>query len=181
MANKRFVSIVVTIFLLFVTVFVSAGCDSSSTTDNHIPNSNPTPNTIFTVTYDSNGGTNVPSQIVESGGTLTMPDNPTKEGYVFAGWFKDREFTQSFEFGENGDKVTADITLYARWIDVDTIVAEYAASEIVIGYSDGDNPKYVTQNLTLPAKIGSSDISWSTVLRQSHQAGMLLGRQMTLT
>ena len=53
-----------------------------------------------------------------------MPDNPTKEGYVFAGWFKDREFTQSFAFG--------------------------------------DNPKYVTQNFTLPAKIGSSDISWSS-------------------
>lgn len=114
--------------------------DSSSTTDNHIPNSTPTPNTIFTVTFDSNGGTNVPSQTVEYGGTLTMPDNPTRDGYVFSGWFKDIEFTQRFVFGENGDKVTADITPYARWVTLNEIQADYAVSEIIIGYANGNNP-----------------------------------------
>ena len=157
MTNKRFASIVVTMFLLFATVFVSAGCD-----DKDSSSSDPTPNGIFTVTFDSNGGSAVASVRVSSGGTIIAPENPTREGYIFAGWFKDREFTQSFEFGENGDKVTADITLYARWVTLDEIQADYAVSEIVIGYAEGDNPNYVTQNLTLPMKIGDADISWSS-------------------
>ena len=41
-------------------------------------------------------------------------------------------------------------------------MAEYALGEIVIGYAQGDNPNYVTQNLTLPAKIYSADISWES-------------------
>ena len=157
MTNKRFASIVVTMFLLFATVFVSAGCD-----DKDSSSSDPTPNGIFTVTFDSNGGSAVADVRVPSGGTVEAPENPTRDGYVFAGWFKDREFTQSFAFGENGDKVTADITLYARWVTLDEIQADYAVSEIVIGYAEGDNPKYVTQNLTLPVKIGSADIFWSS-------------------
>ena len=46
--------------------------------------------------------------------------------------------------------------------DISSLIAEYAVGEIVIGYGTGDNPKYVTQNLTLPTKIDSADISWSS-------------------
>ncbi len=41
-------------------------------------------------------------------------------------------------------------------------MAEYTLDEITIGYTRGDNPNYVTQNLTLPAKSYSADISWSS-------------------
>ena len=46
--------------------------------------------------------------------------------------------------------------------DYDLSVAEYALGEIVIGYQGADNPKYVTQNLSLDNKIGSADILWSS-------------------
>ena len=91
-----------------------------------------------------------------------MPDNPTRDGYVFSGWFKDIEFTQRFVFGENGDKVTADITPYARWVTLNEIQADYAVSEIIIGYANGNNPKYVTQNLSLPLKADDVNITWSS-------------------
>ena len=91
-----------------------------------------------------------------------MPKNPTKNGWIFMGWYKDEEFTQVFTFGADGEKITKNITLYAQWLDADLLVAKYAASEIVIGYSAGDNPKYVTGNLELPAKIDGVDITWDS-------------------
>lgn len=119
----------------------------------------------YTVTFDSNGGSIVDSVNVSSGGTVEMPENPINTGYIFAGWYKDESFSEIFTFGADGDKITRDTTLYAQWINVDTLRAEYALGEIVIGYADGDSPKYVTSNLTLPAKIdvsGDVIISWSS-------------------
>lgn len=183
MTNKRFCSVITIIFFLFVIVVCSVGCDGDKRSDDNTPN--PTPNYTFTVTFDSNGGSSVPSQKVEAGGTVIMPDNPAKDGYVFVGWFKDNvTFEDMFAFGTDGDKVTHDITLYAQWLEPNTLVAEYALSEVVIGYSKGDNPKYVTQNLTLPTKSGSADISWSsnssaisangTVMRQAGDVNVTL-------
>ena len=121
----------------------------------------PTPSG-YTVTFNSNGGSTVASIHTSSDGTVIMPENPVREGYVFAGWYKDEAFTEIFTFGADGDKITKDTTLYAQWINTDTLRAEYALGEIVIGYADGDNPKYVTSNLTLPTKIDDISISWSS-------------------
>ena len=41
---------------------------------------------IYTVMFNSHGGSEVESQSVESGQTVTEPEDPTKEGYVFTGW-----------------------------------------------------------------------------------------------
>ena len=120
------------------------------------------PSTNYTVTFNSNGGSNVADVNIFSGGTVDMPENPTRIGYVFAGWFKDETFTNMFVFGDNGDKITEDTTLYAQWLNADTLRAEYALGEIVIGYADGDNPKYVTQNLMLPSNTEDVNVTWSS-------------------
>jgi uncharacterized repeat protein (TIGR02543 family) len=39
------------------------------------------------VTFDSAGGSAVQSQTLEKGATVEKPDAPTKEGYVFEGWY----------------------------------------------------------------------------------------------
>lgn len=141
-----------------------------------VPTPTPTPEPIishdpfpeparYTVSFNSNGGSTVPSIRVTNGGTVEMPENPTLVGYVFAGWYKDEAFTEMFMFGADGDKITKDTTLYAQWINADTLRAEYALGEIVISYANGDNPKYVTKNLMLPAKVdvsGDVNISWSS-------------------
>lgn len=124
----------------------------------------------YTVTFNSNGGSAVASFHTSSGGTVIMPENPVREGYVFAGWYKDEAFTEIFTFGADGDKISQDITLYARWTKPEELLANYALSEIVIGYSYGNNPNYVTGNITLPSAIDtigfygidSVNISWSS-------------------
>ena len=67
----------------------------------------------YTVTFESNGGSAIAKQNVASGGTAIRPENPTKSGYVFGGWYKDAGFTAFYNFSE---AVTFNITLYAKWL-----------------------------------------------------------------
>jgi len=73
----------------------------------------------YTVTFASNGGSDVAPVIVKDGTAVTEPAAPTKAGYVFQGWFKDEACTQAWAFAT--DVVTADITLYAKWGAVKSI------------------------------------------------------------
>lgn len=66
-----------------------------------------------TVTFDSNGGSAVPSQKVFKNGQAKRPSNPTRAGFTFVGWAKDSALTVPFKFAT--DKITEDVTLYAKW------------------------------------------------------------------
>lgn len=68
--------------------------------------------TEFTVDFDSNGGTIVESQTITNGEKATKPTNPTKEGYIFDGWYLDLDDADEYDFNS---KVTKDITLEAKW------------------------------------------------------------------
>lgn len=67
---------------------------------------------VYTVTFDSNGGTPVPpKKEVEYGLTATEPAAPEKTGYTFDGWYLD-EAEAPFSFDTT---ITSDITLTAKW------------------------------------------------------------------
>lgn len=69
----------------------------------------------FAVSYQSNGGTDVAGEIVLDGELATEPAAPTKTGKTFGGWYTDdNAFTNLFDF--NNDTITADITLFAKWV-----------------------------------------------------------------
>jgi len=68
-----------------------------------------------TVTFESNLGTPVASQIVSHGEVATEPAQPTRQGYTFEGWYIDDEtFVNKWNFST---AITADITLYAKWTE----------------------------------------------------------------
>ena len=66
-----------------------------------------------TVTFDSRGGTDVPSQSRMYGELLEVPEPPTREGYVFTGWYKDPACFDCWDVENH--TVEADMTLYAGW------------------------------------------------------------------
>lgn len=67
--------------------------------------------TYYDVIFDSNGGTAVDTQKnVQYGTTATKPENPTREGYRFLGWFT--EDGKAFDFST---PVTKSMTLTAKW------------------------------------------------------------------
>ena len=65
------------------------------------------------VYFDSRGGSEVQSQLVAVGDLLGEPEDPTREGYEFAGWYKDESL--SFKWRFNSDVVEGEMTLYAGW------------------------------------------------------------------
>ena len=71
------------------------------------------PGEPITVTFDSNGGTAVEAQTVSRNGTVTRPEGIRREGYQFAGWYRDPGFTASYDFTK---PVTGNLTLYAKWV-----------------------------------------------------------------
>ncbi|MDR0950629.1 MAG: InlB B-repeat-containing protein, partial [Candidatus Ancillula sp.] len=93
----------------------------------------------YTVTFNSNGGSVVPSQSIISGQKVTKPKDPTKSGMLFTGWFTSLKLTKSYDFDS---PVTADLVLYAGYVSKDDSPAWpecYVAQKCYI--SDGSNGK----------------------------------------
>ena len=67
---------------------------------------------VFTVTFNTNGGSAIAPIEVEPGHQLMLPQNPTKDGFVFIDWYEDDTFTTWFDPSR---EITADLTLYAKW------------------------------------------------------------------
>lgn len=73
----------------------------------------------YTVTFETNKGTPIEAQLVPEGTFATKPvPAPTKEGYLFEGWYTEQTMTNLFDFYT---PITKDITLYAKWMDISSI------------------------------------------------------------
>lgn len=73
----------------------------------------------YTVTFETNKGTPIEAQLVPEGTFATKPvPAPTKEGYLFEGWYTEQTMTNRFDFYT---PITKDITLYAKWMDISSI------------------------------------------------------------
>lgn len=67
----------------------------------------------FTITFDSKGGTDVAPQNQMYGELLEVPDDPTRQGYEFSGWYLDPACDDLWE--EDTDIIECDLILYAGW------------------------------------------------------------------
>ena len=95
--------------------------------DKEIPETMPTENITvkaqweinqYTITFDTNGGSEIAPITQDYGTEITAPDNPTRKGYTFKGWDKEIPETMPAE----------NITITARWKDT-----EKPTGEIIIG------------------------------------------------
>ena len=76
------------------------------------------------VTYVTNGAAEIAAQQVPFDGKITKPAEPTKEGFVFLGWFTEAEFTNLYDFNA---LVKGPVTLHAKWAAKKDIVVDYTA------------------------------------------------------
>lgn len=109
-----------------------------------------TPGSAYTVVFDSQGGNVVTtSQSISDGGKVVKPADPTKEGYIFGGWYKENTCTNLWDFAR--DTVTADTTLYAKW-NVDRYM--------VSGKTDDDaNPAKPVSGAKVHLEFGGKNVS----------------------
>ena len=92
----------------------------------------------FKVTFDVNGGVGeYPNQIVDYGKTVLQPDdNPTRDGYTFAGWMNDGSI---FNFNT---EIYDNTNLVAKWMSTHKLTVIYDAGEGV-GVVPTDINQYV--------------------------------------
>ena len=103
----------------------------------YLPNS-------YTLTFQSNGGTQIDPQNVWEGKTAVTPADPEKQGYVFDGWYTDSALGTSWNAEE---PVMQDLTLYAKWTaGTSAYTVEHYRQDVTgDGYTKVDAD---TQNLT---------------------------------
>jgi len=108
----------------------------------------PSSDSQFTVTFDSCGGNEVEEILADDDALIGPPLAPERYGYSFDGWFKEESYVNEWDF--DTDKVTANITLYAKWNRLTPpsapveLTATPGDSEVVISWSipldSGDRP-----------------------------------------
>lgn len=103
----------------------------------------------ITVKFDSMGGTEVDDIILKEGEELKLPENPTKEGYVFSTW-KDKN---EVPIGD-GALLAEDITLYAYW---DGEKKEEEKKEDKPKQENKPQPKPESISLSLSRSIGHAE------------------------
>ena len=85
----------------------------------------------YDVTFNTNGGSEIEGIKVNENGMVEKPADPTKEGFDFAGWYKDEALTTPWNF--TSDKIVADTVLYAKWTEAYTGEYEDVHYELNIG------------------------------------------------
>lgn len=88
---------------------------------------------MYSVTFDTNGGSAVNAQSVQKNGKATMPADPTKDGYSFDSWYAEETLAIVWDFDT---PITEDTILYAKW----NLIPYIGGSG---GYVFYENPNYV--------------------------------------
>lgn len=97
------------LIILFAVIFILTACNR----DEIVP-------IEFTIVFNTNGGSDIDNIVINSETTtFNMPDDPTKDDYIFGGWFFDNdtfdeEVTVAGIIGKLSETVTT-VTVYAKW------------------------------------------------------------------
>ena len=107
--------------------------------------------TTYKVTFNSNGGTEIPPKEVVSGLKIKAPSTPTKDKYLFKGWYEDSTFSKKFDFNT---PITGNITLYAKWEAANSInevklAGDYQYGTVPVGTLPSFNPRTMTDSITI--------------------------------
>lgn len=116
----------------------------------------------YTVSYDVNGGNeSYRDATVSEGGKVTLPADPTRDGYKFLGWFTERNGGSEVS---SDTVVTGNMTVHAHW---ERIIPTYTVSYDVNGGNGSYSPTTVKEGekITLPAdptREGYEFLGWFT-------------------
>ena len=118
---------------------------------------------LCTVTFDPNGGVlagKTTSEQRSNDSVQYKPDDPTREGHNFTGWYQDPACTQRWDFS---DWVTGNMTLYAGWRILYYTIYFDTAGGSAIGHITQNYGTAITAP-TAPTKTGYTFIGWSPEL-----------------
>ena len=124
----------------------------------------------YTAQFDTNGGSAVDKVKTDKNGKIERPADPTKEGYIFVGWYSDSKLTKPFDFSA---ELTANSTLYAKWKENNEIILTIGSRKISVFGRELKNdvaPKIVNDRTMLPIRIVAESlggtVTWNGELQR---------------
>lgn len=125
------------------------------------PDPEANPNSFYTLTFNSDGGTEVKAQklLVGSNWVTVEPETPTRGTDLFLGWYAP-EATDPFVFG---NKLTSDLTLTAQWQTATAKTVRFFADGVQVGEDQQvEEGQPITNLPDDPEKEGYNFKGWST-------------------
>ncbi len=121
--------------------------------------------TTYTLTYNANGGSGVPSSQTGNGSITLSSAKPTRSGYTFLGWTTNASATTAQYQPGASYNLTANTTLYAVWKKIDTTTA-YTLTYNANGGTGAPAAQTGNGNITLssakPTRSGYAFLGWAT-------------------
>lgn len=117
---------------------------------------------------------------IKYGNKVTKPENPRKSGYIFAGWYSDRELLTEFDF--DNTTISTDTMIYAKWTKIHThnlvlvpevkatcltkgSIAYYTCSECHKMFKDALGTAEITDELVIiTTETGHDWDEWKTII-----------------
>lgn len=117
---------------------------------------------IRTLSFDTDGADEISSQLIADGYAGVCPDEPSKSGAIFLGWFTDNTYATPFDFDA---AIYEDKTAYARFVDIDA-----GADNFTVTFNAGEGATVAETTATTvngklyklptPEKSGSTFVGW---------------------
>lgn len=149
---KKIIILIVTIILIITSLFIYFNLGKEKE---------------YTVIFDSNGGSIINSAKIKSGGKVSKPTDPVKEGYRFINWmYNDKEYNFTSE-------VTQNMTLKANWEEIVyyTVTVNLEGKDYKVTAEKGS---YVTsKNFDFPKKVGYKVVLYINDLEKFDYIGAL--------
>lgn len=82
----------------------------------------------YTVTFDTRGGSEIPQQTVKYNTSAAEPEQPTRPGYTFTGWYTQPVGGNIWSFEQT---ISGDVTLYAHWRE--SVTAPFTINHVIQG------------------------------------------------
>jgi uncharacterized repeat protein (TIGR02543 family) len=121
----------------------------------------------YSINFETNGGNSIPSIIADYGDTVIPPLNPTKEGYVFGGWYSNPTLTEATVIPNI--ITAANLTLYANWINLDQNHYRLIGGQANIGGWIPANAPVMTR------ATGTNSYSWTGDLYENSTWKLVIG------
>ena len=136
-------SIAVLIIISLICILFTYKCEHDAVVD------------VYTITFNSDGGTEFASQQVEEKNKVTKPADPTKEGYNFIGWYVGDE---PYNFDS---EVTKDLEIVAKWEEIVIInVTGVTVDQTAVTLSPGGTTQLVA--IVEPTDANDQTVTWTT-------------------
>ena len=169
---KKLFTIIIIVTIIFIPCVTVNALESSTET-----------NEQYNVYFNTNGGSEIADQTLDSNDKVTEPLDPTKTGYRFLGWYSDEELTNEYNFNT---EVTSNLTLYAKWEQIVYVITEGDGQEAK--QSELDNMEftinaefslfgtvYVDDNLVDPSNYTAHTGSTVVILNQAYLSTLSVG------